>query len=378
MQEPVRLWLRTNRDKTKATYYLEFHKDGRRCNQSLGHGDPQMAERQRIEKRVQLVGVADRVGRPMGLSELCSTYLAATARLETSTRGLTVYLFGQLVDSIGEILIDQFEPGHAERFQTWLIQSGRRPVTANNYIKTVRPVFRWAMRNRLIGSDPFEGLKPFRCQSPPIRVLDSGEFEALLDACPDRLWKARVLLAKTAGLRRGEVMNLTRADVDLKRSILWVQAKPDSASTWRWAVKDKERRELPIIPELETILREISAALPSEDPYLMFAAQRYKYICRLRRAGTMPDRFRYVPDHTFSPEFRDICDRAGLPDVGFHDLRRTCITEWLEAGLMPHEAMVLAGHSDLETTMKYYVATRRTMIDRARMASALKLTKKIV
>jgi integrase len=378
MQKPVKLWLRTNRDKTQSTYTLEFWEDGKRRTQSLGHADPKKAERQRIDKRIELSGTAAMMRPRMSLIELGQTYLAATMRLETSTRALTAYLFGLLATAVGEMPIERFGPPDAERFQTWLVKHGRAPITANNYIKTVRPAFRWAMRNRLIDSDPFLGLAAFRCQSCPIRVLEPGEFEALLNACPDQLWRARLLLAKTAGLRRGEVMNLTRADVDLRRSILWVQGKPDSANTWRWAVKDKERRELPIIPMLETLMREIAASLPSDDPYLMLDAERYAYVRELKAARKMPDRFRTVPDHGFDPGFRAIAERAGVNDASFHDLRRTCITEWLESGMMPHEVMALAGHADLETTMRYYVATRRTMIDRARTASALKLTQKIV
>jgi integrase len=61
------------------------------------------------------------------------------------------------------------------------------------------------------------------------------------------------------------------------------------------------------------------------------------------------------------------CDRI------FHDLRATCITEWFERGMMPHEVQKLAGHASIDTTMKYYVGIRESMIDRARGASAAAL-----
>ncbi len=40
---------------------------------------------------------------------------------------------------------------------------------------------------------------------------------------------------------------------------------------------------------------------------------------------------------------------------------------------MPHEVQRLAGHSSIETTMKYYVGIRDEMIDKARHASQLAL-----
>ena len=37
--------------------------------------------------------------------------------------------------------------------------------------------------------------------------------------------------------------------------------------------------------------------------------------------------------------------------------------------MMPHEVQKLAGHASIETTMKYYVGIRKSMINRARAAS---------
>ena len=68
-----------------------------------------------------------------------------------------------------------------------------------------------------------------------------------------------------------------------------------------------------------------------------------------------------------------ICKHAGVENATFHDLRATCVTEWFEQGMMPHEIQRLAGHSSIETTMKYYVGFRETMIDRARLASSAAL-----
>ena len=62
--------------------------------------------------------------------------------------------------------------------------------------------------------------------------------------------------------------------------------------------------------------------------------------------------------------------KVGIKDITFQNLRATCITEWLEKGMMPHEVQRLAGHSSIDTTMNYYVGIRESMIDRARQASS--------
>ena len=76
------------------------------------------------------------------------------------------------------------------------------------------------------------------------------------------------------------------------------------------------------------------------------------------------------PVSNFRYQFLRIRERAGI-DVGtFHDLRRTCITNWFSYGLSEFEVMIMAGHASFETTRRFYLAVRSDIIERARKASA--------
>ncbi len=83
--------------------------------------------------------------------------------------------------------------------------------------------------------------------------------------------------------------------------------------------------------------------------------------------------FRKCPGGNFRRNWKMICKIAGILNGTFHDLRATCITEWFENGMMPHEVQRLAGHSSIDTTMNYYVGIRESMINRAREASSAAL-----
>ena len=93
----------------------------------------------------------------------------------------------------------------------------------------------------------------------------------------------------------------------------------------------------------------------------------------LKVSGKLIDRVAECPDGNFRRNWKVICKHASIDDATFHDLRSTCITEWFEQGMMPHEVQRLAGHSSIETTMKYYVGIRESMIGRAREASSAAL-----
>jgi len=188
-------------------------------------------------------------------------------------------------------------------------------------------------------------------------------------AVSDRLWQARLLLAKTAGLRRGEMLNLTIDDCDFGRGIINIQPKRETAYTWRWVPKGKARRQLPMTKDVSARLIELARELAADQPYLLITADRYRRVMELKARGRLADRIRRCPDENFAKPFERIRHRAGVSAGTYHDLRRTCITEWLECGLQPHEVRQLAGHVDIDTTMRYYVTTRESLLDRAREAS---------
>ncbi len=379
MKELVKLKSRPNRNKTTCTYYLHYSRDDKRVRQCLGHCDRKLAEKQRLSKEIQLQGPDEYTrGRHLRLSELCECYLEAALTLAPTTRALCRRAFEVLIAAVNDRKIRTFEYAHAQRFQRHVKKSRRSDTTTNIYCKAVRPAFRWAMRLKMLFVDPFDGLSMFAEVDHDIRILEPSEFERVFDAAGSDMWRARLLAAKTAGLRRGEVLSLTRTDVDFRRDVITVQPKRETATTWRWSVKDKERRRVPLIADLKVLLLSIAGGLPTDQPYLLLSPSRYEAMMAARDDGRLSDNMRLCPDNNFSRIFRDMCGRAKVSGVTFHDLRRTCITEWYEAGLEWHEGMKLAGHSDVKTTMKYYVASRDTLVDKARRASQKMLRKKVV
>lgn len=78
---------------------------------------------------------------------------------------------------------------------------------------------------------------------------------------------------------------------------------------------------------------------------------------------------RQSPVVTTYPEYmgRQLClirSRAGVAEFTLHDLRRSAITHWSRE--IPIQVVQqLAGHSDISTTRKYYLAVRSEDLDYA-------------
>ena len=381
MKQLVKLWKRPSYDGQSYSYYLLYtDENGKRRQKALGHADTKRAERERSQFERELkTNPGETESKRMRLSELLKDYLERTrTQIESSTAWSAEYRMNDLTAAIGNIYADQVTYRHCERFQQYCIDRGLSPASVNTHIKMVKRIFSLAVKRGQLEKNPFIGLPLLKVPKGTIRLFSQDEFDQLLLYASSPIWKAKVLLAKTSGLRRGEILNLTLKDVDFINGKLTVQPKAETEFTWRWVVKDKDRREVPLIDEVAQLLANIHAELPEGQPYLLLTPQRYQHLMMLKKQGTLTDRYRKCPDANFRRGWGLICKKAAVEDADFHDLRRTCITEWMENGMHPHEVQRLAGHADLNTTMEYYVGIRKSVISRAKQASKKSLSEKFV
>ena len=284
-----------------------------------------------------------------------------------STKQFRQRAFRYLAEAVGDIAIGEFDYCCAEDYQNWLA-ARMSPVSANSYVKMVSPVFSWTVRRRAIGANPFDGLRSLRTAQQDIRVFSEPEIHAILASSPNELWRARIIAALTAGLRRSEVLNLTAGDIDFERQYIKVRPKKQTAYTWPWRAKNYQVRTVPLSPQLyNLLLGVILPALPAGQPYVMLSERRYWSL--QRRIGSLSERVRICPDENFSKPFRQILKVAQISDGCFHDLRRTAITNWARR-LALRDVMSLAGHSSIETTQKYYLALGPSYLQEASRASA--------
>jgi integrase len=171
-------------------------------------------------------------------------------------------------------------------------------------------------------------------------------------------------------MRRGELMNTTWRDIDFANMTVEVSPKKDGDGTWEWFIKDTDRRTLPLTANLVRLLVELQMSQPEGNPYVFVPIARCEQIQELRRKGQWTVEKGRSPLSKFCHHFNKIRARAGIASGTFHDLRRTCLSNWIVHGLSLHEVKELAGHAGIETTDRFYLAVRKDVVDRARAASA--------
>jgi len=168
-------------------------------------------------------------------------------------------------------------------------------------------------------------------------------------------WCAFFSLAYGSGLRRNEVLHLTWNDVDFENQLVKVTGKKDTKHTLEWDTKSRKNRVAPMTSESSQHLAELYAKAEEGFPYIFISPDRLKRIRERQRAGTWTPRSQVI--NNLDRYFRAIRIRSGIGKCTLHDLRRTAITNW--AKKLPIQVVqILAGHSEIATTRKYYLAVR--------------------
>ncbi|MBN1817190.1 MAG: site-specific integrase [Sedimentisphaerales bacterium] len=182
-------------------------------------------------------------------------------------------------------------------------------------------------------------------------------------------WALLIQMALCTGMRRGELLNLTWQDIDFNGKTVNVSPKKDTEHVWQWHIKDSQRRKLPLTDDLVKKLQAHRLKQPAVLPYVFIPLDRYQFIQQRRLHHTWTIQDGANPMNNFYRQMRRIVQQAGIGEVVFHDLRRTCLTNWLQHGLGEFEASFMAGHSSFETTRRFYLAVGLDTITKARQAS---------
>jgi integrase len=167
-------------------------------------------------------------------------------------------------------------------------------------------------------------VKPVR--RPPVprgrtRRLKAGEEEALLSAC-DRgrtpLLKPLIIVAIETGMRRGELLELRWEHVDLTGRVAHLPI-----------TKNGDARDVPLSKRAGEVLRELNQN--KRDGIRVFP----------------------MTGNAVRLAFEHLRERAGMPDLHFHDLRHEAVSRLFEKGLNLVEVAAISGHKELKMLQRY-------------------------
>jgi integrase len=128
---------------------------------------------------------------------------------------------------------------------------GRRARPVNRHLVIAGGIFNRAEARWGITHNPADARKVKRLREPSythgrINFLTPGEVQALVRATPDEADQAMFLAAAMTGLRQGELLALTWADVDFMGEKVHVRQSWDQAAKEMKATKSGRERAVPL------------------------------------------------------------------------------------------------------------------------------------
>lgn len=249
---------------------------------------------------------------------------AAYKQLRASTRRVRCNILDRFCEKNGDKRFAHLQPRYLRVIRDGMLD---RPVAANNLMKALRQVFKFAVAYEHLESNPvieIERLKPWNKDGFHSWTLGEVEAYEARHAIGTRARLALALLLYTVQ-RRGDIVGMGRQHVRDGWMAITIQ-------------KTGKRIEIPVLSELQRI---IDASQTGDLTYLVTSFNK-----PYTAAG-------------FGNWFRKQCDAAGLPQCAAHGLRKAATARLADLGCTTHEIMSITGHESLQEVERYTKAARQ-------------------
>lgn len=307
-------------------FYIRYSDGAGKQREEFG-GESEAAAKRLLAQRVGEIAAGAGPAKATGdvtVGECLDLLLADYRRRGKDSRDAKWRIEGKIRPLIGHQRATRF--GHQ---QAWGYVDARRgdgvkDATINRELSLIRRSLRMA------ASDEYGML----AKAPKIPMLDEGdnvrtgfltpaEYGRMRDALPDYL-RPLLCVAYYTGLRRGTLLSLRLDQVDLAAGLIWVS---------RVQTKNRRSQTAPIVAG--EMRRFCELAVANNRRYLF--EREGNQILSFKNAWTMAR------------------VEAGLPNLRFHDLRRTAVRDWLAAGANQGTVMAISGHKTVSMLQRYNI-----------------------
>jgi integrase len=197
-------------------------------------------------------------------------------------------------------------------------------ATINRELALLKRAFTLGVEARKVHSSPkFPHLEEHNVRKG---FVEEAQYQALAAACSKRgLWmRAMFEVGYNFGCRVSELLNLRVRHVDLLAKIIRLED-----------TKNGEDRTLPMTALVYALIQQ--CVLKKQGGDYVFT-----------REGGKPVR-------DFRGTWDNVCAEAGVPDLLFHDLRRTAVRNMVRRGIPERVAMMISGHKTRSVFDRYNV-----------------------
>ena len=358
------------RNKGSEFWYAQWNNRGEMFRQSLKTKSVKQAQSLggEIDRQLAVGHLETRTRRGPLISEIYPEYLKNLKFHERDNKSLELYdgymrQFCHWAELQGIVRFDQVTVQVLEKFQQLLADSGLvtpprdggkpRKVTINlkttirNKMVNIRSAMAWALRRGLMQSDPAASYKlPSRSKEQGY-CYSAKDLRAIFDHAESPYADIFELLSLT-GLRVGEFIWLTKADVDFEKKMLHVRRKVLEGTGEKWHPKNGNARVVPLCPRALAI---VQAAFVQSPSVWLFHASAIN--------GSKGGRYGYL---RLTGALSRAKKAGGVKSGKLHSFRHAFCSHMANSGVPALKVMRILGHSSLNIVLIYYHATDEELL----------------
>lgn len=263
-----------------------------------------------------------------------------------------------VVPLLGSQRLDQVRPLDIQTMIAALQARGLAPLTVRNIVTILSTALEQAVRWGMLAVNPCTNtVRPAGGRQVAIQVFDEDAARAFLDAARDHCHGLIWELALVTGMRPEEYLGLTWPDIDWQAGRIRVARAlvrvPTAEASWQFKeVKTaSSRRNLDVPPALLARLR-----AHQRQQQLDVGARNEHHLLFVDKKGQPSPH-----NGCLERAFKKFLSRSGLPTMRLYDLRHTCATLLLKAGVNVKVVSERLGHASVKITLDTYAQVLPSM-----------------
>lgn len=283
---------------------------------------------------------------------------AATSWSPKTTAVVRGYVKDPIVPALGSLSVAKLTPADLDRFYRHLLAvGGKRGPYKPASVKRVHGILRRALAQGVrwgwLVHNPAIDASPPRVPLPELKPPTPDEVVRLFQVAQD--WNPGlacfVVLAASAGARRGELVALRWRNVDLNRGTVAIERGlvVVNGTLIEQRTKTHQSRQVTLDASTIAVLHDHKQRAEASAAAAGTVVTEGSYVFSRAVDGSAPWR----PDAT-TRDFRVLCRKAGVSGVRLHDLRHYVATRLLASGIDVRTVAGRLGHRNAATTLNVY------------------------
>lgn len=249
-----------------------------------------------------------------------------------------------------------------KEFQTFLRKKGLSEDTVKHYTTYIRSILNEAIEDGVIEKNVVRKLKPIKVIPKERTIFKAEELKVILEKIKETDLEIPISLGLKFGLRLSEVLGLRWSDIDFTKDKIYIKNTVTKGLTFNekkkkykeeFIFKEKtkivsSRRDFFLDENFKKLLEEKFKKIEEDKKKLgnTYNNELLDYIV-VTREGNL---YKQISRH-----FTDLLRENGILKGSFINLRTTFATVLFEKKVDIITIKELMGHSNIETTMKYYI-----------------------